>query len=137
MGKQPGDIQLSLQQTNGEPGKPGILLWSSQRGEPHLPIEPGLMWRAAIRSAVYIARFPFEFVRQPVDPIGAAFDHNLAAIFRHYAKQAVSVHDPERFEVLVSKRERARPRCIRLKRSKNEPPIDGQRHDEHNDRTVC
>src|SRR5438874_12804776 len=101
MGKQPSDIRLSLEQTNGEPDKPGILLWSSQRGEPHLPIEPGLMWRTPARGAVYGARFPSEFVRQPIDSIGAAFDHNLAAIFRHYAKQAVAVHDPERFEMLV------------------------------------
>src|SRR5213080_2256577 len=134
MGKQPSDIRLSLEQTNGEPDKPGILLWSSQRGEPHLPIEPGLMWRTPARGAVYGARFPSEFVRQPIDSIGAAFDYNLAAIFRHYAKQAVAVHDPERFEVSVCERERARPRCVRLKRSKNEPSIDGQRNDEHNDR---
>jgi hypothetical protein len=135
MGKQPSDIRLSLEQTNCEPDKPRILLWSSQRGEPHVPIEPWLMWRAPTRDTVYIARFPFEFVRQPIDSIGAAFDHNLATIFRHYAKQAVAIHDPERFEVLVSKRESARPRCIRLKRSKNEPSIDGQRNDQHNDRS--
>src|SRR5204863_7482586 len=136
IGKQPSDIRLSLEQTNGEPDKPGNLLWCSQRGEPHLPIEPWLMWRAPARGAVYGARFPFEFVRQPIDPIGAAFDYNLATIFRHYAKQAVAVHNPERFDVLVSKRESPRPRCIRLKCSKNEPSIDGQRNDEHNDRTV-
>src|SRR5207248_9457381 len=53
MGKQPDDIQLSLHQTNSEPSKPGILLWSSQRGEPHLPIEPGLMWRAPNMLAAY------------------------------------------------------------------------------------
>src|SRR4030095_10254191 len=78
MGKQPSDIRLSLEQTNGEPDKPQTVLWSPQRGDPHLPIEPWLMWRAPTRSAVYSARFPFEFVRQPIDSIGAAFDHNLA-----------------------------------------------------------
>src|SRR5438874_8636479 len=91
MGKQPSDIRLSLEQTNGEPDKPGILLWSSQRGEPHLPIESRLMWRAPAGRAFYVTGFPFEFVRQPIDAICAAFDHNLTAILRHYAKQSIAV----------------------------------------------
>src|SRR5207302_11267720 len=46
MRKQLRDVSLSLEQTKGEPDEPGILLRSSQRGEPHLPIESRLMWRA-------------------------------------------------------------------------------------------
>jgi hypothetical protein len=46
MRKQLRDVPFSLKQTYGEPDEPGILLRSSQRGEPHLPIESGLMWRA-------------------------------------------------------------------------------------------
>src|SRR6266550_1701873 len=131
MGKQSNDIRLSLEQTNGEPDKPGISLWSSQRSEPHLPIESRLMWRTPAWRAHYVARFPFEFVRQPIDAICAPFDHDLPAILGHYAKQAVTIHDPEGFEVFVSKREAAWPLRIRLKRSENEPCINRQRNDDH------
>src|SRR6266487_6717040 len=136
MRKQPSDIRLCLEQTNCEPDKPGILLWSSQRGEPHLPIESRLMWRAPAGRASYVTGFPFEFVRQPIDAICAAFDHNLAAILGHYAKKPVAIHDPEWFEVFVSKREPARPLCVRSKCIENEPCIDWQRNDDHHDRAV-
>ena len=46
MRKQLRDVPFSFEQTNGEPDEPGILLRSSQRGEPHLPIESRLMRRA-------------------------------------------------------------------------------------------
>jgi len=51
MRKQLPDVPLSLEQTNGEPDEPGILLRGSQRGEPHLPIESRLMRRAPARRA--------------------------------------------------------------------------------------
>src|SRR5205823_2340418 len=124
MGKQSSDIRLCLEQTNGKPDKPGILLWSSQRGEPHLPIESRLMWRAPAGRAFYVTGFPFEFVRQPIDAICAAFDHNLTAILRHYAKQSIAVRDPKRFERFVNDRQRPWRFGLGLQRSKNKPGID-------------
>ncbi len=130
-GQESRDLRFSLEQTNHELNEPGIFSGRSERGEPHLPVEPRLVRRAPTRRTHYISRFPFEFVRQPLDPIGAAFDHNFAAILRHHAKKAVPVHDPKRSQFSVNKSERTWPLGIRLKRGKNEPRIYRQRDNDH------
>ena len=136
LGQESRDLRLSLKQTNHEPDEPGIFLGRSERGEPHLPVEPRLMRRAPTGRTHYISRFPFEFVRQPIDPISAAFDYNFAAILRHHAKKAVPVHDPKWFQVSVDKSERARPWRVRLKRGENEPRIYRQGEEDHRDRAI-
>ena len=86
------------------------------------------MWRAPAWRALHVAWFPFEFIRQPFDAIGAAFDHNLAAVLGHHAKKSVAVHDSKCFEMFVKFRQRAWPVArLRFERSENEPRVNRQR----------
>src|SRR4029077_6390523 len=98
----------ALKQSEDQCDEPRIFARRPQSGKPHLPIESRLMWRAPTRRAFHVAGFPFEFVRQPVNPISAAFEHDFAAVFRHHAEKAVTVHNAKRFELFVKTRQHAR-----------------------------
>src|SRR5205823_1627384 len=87
------DLRFAVQQRNYGLDKPWILSVRAERGEPHLPIEPWLMRRTPAWRPIQVARFPFEFVRFPINSIGAPFDHNFAPIFRHHAKETVAIHN--------------------------------------------
>ncbi len=94
------------------------------------------MRRAPAGRTHHIARFPFEFVRQPIDPVRAPFDFNFAAVLRHYAEKSVAVRDPEWFNAFVNECERARPSRFRFECGKDEPPIQRQHHNDHPNRAV-
>src|SRR6266446_4351448 len=105
----------ALKQSEDERDEPRIFARRSQSGKPHLPVESRLVRRTPTRQAFHVAGFPFEFVRQPVNPISAAFKHDFAAVLRHLAKKAVTVHDPKCFELFVKIRQRARWSTQRFK----------------------
>src|SRR3984893_1402469 len=98
-------VRFAFEQTNFEVVEPRVFSRRSQCGEPHLPVEPRLMRRAPAGRTHHIARFPFEFVRQPVDPVRAPFDFNFAAVLRHYAEKSVAVRDSEWFNAFVNEYE--------------------------------
>ena len=132
--KESRHVRFAFEQPNFEVVDPRVFSRRSQRGEPHLPIEPRLMRRAPARRTHHIAWFPFEFVRQPIDPVRAAFDHDLFTIFRHYAEKPVAVRDPKWFNSFVNECERARPFRFRFECDEDEPPIQRQHHNDHRDR---
>ena len=105
----------ALKQSEDQCDQPRIFARRSQSGEPHLPVQSRLVRRTPTGHAFHVAGFPFEFVRQPINPVGAAFEHDFVAILRHHAKQAVAVHDPERFEPFVKIRQRTRWSTQRFK----------------------
>src|SRR5215469_3113116 len=127
----------SLQKPDNEPSKPGIFFRRCQRGEPHLPVEPRLVRCTPAGGAHYVPRLPFELVREPINPIGAAFEHNLSPVLCHYAEESVAVHYPKRFETTVNRGERARPACVRPERSEDKPRVDRQCNNDRSDRSVA
>src|SRR5947207_6072363 len=98
----------ALKQSEDERDEPRIFARRSQSGKPHLPVESRLVRRTPTRQAFHVAGFPFEFVRQPVNPISAAFKHDFAAVLRHFSKKAIAVHVAKCFEPFVEIRQRAR-----------------------------
>src|SRR5437762_720569 len=90
------DIAFASQQRNHRAHKPRIIPRCPERGEPHLPIETRLMRCAPAGRAHHVARFPFELVWIETYSVRASFDHDLAAIFCHYAKESVAIHNPKR-----------------------------------------
>src|ERR1700676_4060460 len=107
-------IRFAFEQENFEVVEPQIFPRRSQCGEPHLPIEPRLMRRAPARCTRHVARLPFEFVRQPIDPVRAAFDHDLFTIFRHHAEKSVAIRDSKWLDTFVNCCDRPRPFRIRF-----------------------
>src|SRR5205085_12210915 len=87
------DFWLAAQKGDHCLNKPRIFPIGAKGREPHLPIESRLMRLAPARRAHHIARFPLELVRFPIESIGAPFNHDLFAIFRHHSKQTVTVHE--------------------------------------------
>src|SRR6516162_1547130 len=75
--EQRGDSRFAVQQGDHGLHKPWILAIRAEGGKPHLPIESQLMWRAPTGRALHPAGFPFEFVRLPIDPVGASFNNDL------------------------------------------------------------
>src|SRR6185437_11147091 len=75
----------ALEQSVDQSDKPRVLARRSQSGKPHLPVESRLVRRTPTGRAFYVARLPFKFVGQPVNPIRATFKNDFAAVFRHYA----------------------------------------------------
>src|SRR5207247_8263707 len=108
-----------------------------QSGKPHLPIEPWLVRRAPARCAFHVTGFPFEFVGQPFNTFCAAFEHDFAAVLCHHPEQPIAIHDPERFELFVNICQRKRWSRPWFERTKNEPRIDGQRDNDHDNRRVA
>ena len=94
------------------------------------------MRRAPAGRAHHVARFPFEFVRLPIDSVRAPLNHNFAAVLRHHAKKSIAISDPKWLNLFVKKRERARPLRFRLERAENEPRVQRQGHDDHRNRAV-
>ena len=94
------------------------------------------MWRAPARRAHHVARFPLEFIREPVKAVGATFDDNFVATFSHHSKETVTIDDSKRLDPPVSYGEQARPFCVRFERGENEPCINRQRNNDHGNRRV-
>src|SRR5882724_4527943 len=94
------------------------------------------MRRAPAWRPHHVARFPFKFVRLPVDSVGAAFNDNLAPIFRHHAKETVTVYDSECFRSRINPTEHWRPFRFRLERAVNQPRIERQGENDDNRRSV-
>src|SRR4029453_18243180 len=113
------------------PAQPGIFSRSTQGGEPHLPIESRLVWGTPAARAFHVPWFPFEFVRQPIDAVSAAFEYNFGPVLRHYTKKSIAVRDPKCCDTAINSYERARPWSVRFKRSENEPSIDGDGENNH------
>src|SRR5437764_6000593 len=130
------DFWLAAQKGDHCLNKPRIFPIRTKGREPHLPIQPRLMRRTPARRAHYVTRFPFEFVRPPIDSVGAAFDHNLAPISGHHAKKTVTVYDSERFRPRVNRSEQARPFRFRFEGAVNQPRIKRQSENNDDDRDV-
>src|SRR6202022_959451 len=81
-------LRVSFQQTYRQSHKPLVLVIGSKRGEPHLPIEPGLVRRAPTRDAFHVARVPFELIRDPIDSVRAPFENNFAPVLRHHTEKS-------------------------------------------------
>ena len=82
------------------------------------------MRRAPSRRTLHVTRFPFEFVGQPFNTVRAAFNHDLASVLCHHAKQPIAIHDTECFELFVNGCQRVRWSGPWFERSENEPRID-------------
>src|SRR4029077_8464891 len=95
------DFMRALKQPVDQRGEPRIFARRSQSGKPHLPVESRLVRCAPTRRAFHVAGFPFEFVRQPVNPISAAFEHDFAAVFGPRSKQSVAIINATRLEPFV------------------------------------
>src|SRR6266496_4713233 len=138
MRKQSGYIPRSLQQPDDQSNQPWILLGSLQSGKPHLPIKSWLVRRAPTRGAFHVTRFPFEFIRRPINAIGAAFDHYLATVLGHHAKESVAIYDSKCFQLFVELRQPPRRSALRLERAENEPGVDWKRDNNYcNCRVRC
>src|SRR4051812_12221106 len=96
----------ALEQTVNQCDEPRIFARRSQSGKPHLPVESRLVRCTPTGRAFYVARFPFEFVKQPINGIRAAFEDDFAAVLRHLPKQAIAVDNAERSELFVKIRHR-------------------------------
>ena len=58
------------------------------------------------RHPIERARFPFEFIRLPLDAVGASFDDDLRPLFRHDAEESVAVHDSKWSDQVVERLDR-------------------------------
>ncbi len=109
------DFMRPLKQSVNQCHEPRVFAWRSQCGEPHLPIESRLVRRTPTGGAFYVTWLPFEFVRQPVNPIRAAFEDDFATVLRHYAEKAIAVDDAKCFELFVKISQHARWSTPRFK----------------------
>src|SRR5206468_5825333 len=88
-GEQRRDVLRAFEQAQHEAEKPRILLVAAECREPHLPIEPRLVWLDERRRPRRITGLPFELVRTPSAPIVAAFDDDLGSARRHHGEKAI------------------------------------------------
>src|SRR5262249_7619327 len=94
--EQADDRRRSLEQPPAKTLKPRGLIVRAERGEPHLPIEPRLVWCNPGGSTSQIARFVFELVRQPIGSVVGPFDDDFRPRGGHHRKESVAVDAMER-----------------------------------------
>src|SRR6184192_3034756 len=87
-------------------------------------------------GGVHVSRFPFEFIRGPINAIGAAFDHYLATVLGHDAKESVAIYDSKCFQLFVEVRQPPWRSALRLERAENEPGVDWKRDNNYCNRRV-
>src|SRR5437899_899872 len=124
------DVAFTLEQTHYQSKKPWILLRTAEGGKPHLPIKPRLMRRAPAWRALHFARFPFEFIRPPINPVSTAFDYNFAPVFRHDTEKSVTIRNAERLNALVDNRQGTPPFCFRFECGENKPRVQWECQDQ-------
>jgi hypothetical protein len=82
----------------------GVTFRDEPRGEcgkPHLPVKPWLVRGRLSRAAGEVARFPFEFDRDPEDAVIADLEQDFWAFLGHALKETVGVETAPRGGVLV------------------------------------
>jgi hypothetical protein len=89
------DFGRSLEKAHAKLEEPTVILITSQRGEPHLPIQAWLVWRHPTRGPGQIPGLKLKSVFHPLLLIIAAFDNNFRARGCHHGKQAVMIQTPE------------------------------------------
>ena len=96
--KQREDIWRTFKEADEEIEEPFVLPIGTERGKPHLPIEPRLMRRDETWAIVNIAGLPAEGIGPPDLSFVAAFDDDLIPFRGHHAKKPVGIETAERPE---------------------------------------
>src|SRR2546421_3851270 len=101
--QQSQDLRGAFEQASAQVYEPGILLIMAQGGEPHLPVESGLMGLDELWATFQIAGFVFELVFEPGDAVVAAFNDDFGPGSGHDGKEAVTVEAAERHQPSVKR----------------------------------
>jgi len=93
--KQPEHTGITFQQPHRKIHKPRVLLHSSKRREPHLPVKPGLVRCHKRGRPFHVARLVLEIISQPVFAIITSFDDDFRPRPSHDTEQAVIIDAAE------------------------------------------
>src|SRR2546423_12475985 len=88
------------------------------------------MRRAPARSAIHVAWFPFEFVRNPIDSVRAAFHLDLWPLFCHHPEESITIQDSEWLDACVDRQQWFGPIRLGLQRGVTKPKIERQGDEE-------
>src|SRR6267143_73467 len=88
-------------------------------------------WRA-----FHIARLPLEFIRPPVNPVGAAFDYDLPPVFRHDAEKPISIYNPKCLDASINEGKWAWPIGLGFTRREDKPGVERKCDDQDSCRCV-
>src|SRR5258708_23969485 len=90
--------RLVLQQLLEKARKPSQTPRVIERSEPHLPVQPRLMWDVPGWAARHIARLVAKRVFAPLDAVARTLDHDFLAPCRHDREQAITTHHAQRLD---------------------------------------
>src|SRR5271165_4744997 len=97
------------------------MLVVAESGEPHLPIQPGLIWGHETGPPCQITGLVFELIIEPGHPVVAALNNDFGAIGGHHREQAVVIKAAERSEPAIDADNGPRP-------GKPQPEQSGELH---------
>src|SRR5258708_11012177 len=90
--------RLVLQQILEKARKPSQTPRVIERSEPHLPVQPRLMWDVPGWAARHIARLVAKRVFAPLDAVARTLGHDFLPPSRHDRDQAITTHHAQRLD---------------------------------------